>query len=1459
MRWILCLVVLAFPLLGCAPAEEPKELGENNVLAALRLSREPVRVEPQLAPSFPSAISFHPNVSSRLLMTEDTGAVSVWNIADPDQPIRELTLYTNAWTACFSPDGKSIAVGGHDGRVALWDARTGQREWHSQERHQKEIVDVAFSPTGDAILTASWDDTIRLWNLDGTPHGDPIETGHDVVNAAVFLTSGSKIATAGDDDQVRFWDLEGKPAGNPLTDHQDLIWSMDVSQDLDLLATGSEDGTLRLWSLDGTPRGEFPGHEGGVTSVSISSSRELVASTGPDGFVRLWNLDGSLRGAPLHAVLGTDGNVKFSPSGDILVSASEDGTVHLWDLRLPAGRGFAFLDPVQDVAISPTGSLAALATDWEEVLLWDLDRLVQLKSLRGHEGAVNSIAFSPSGDLLASGGDDGTVRLWNPDGSPHHPPRADSEQPVTDVAFSPGGDLLAASRKDGMVQIWKLEGEPYGDPFSAGDRVNALVFGPKGDLIATASRDGYVRLWSMDGSLRMEVEAHESGVMDVDFSPTGELLVSADIIGNVRFWTVTGAAYGEPIMPNPGSFPALSFRPDGEEVAVGGFSKSICFVSTIDLESRCVKADRMVSTPSLAYSANGESLISGSVFGGFQLLNLETPARKTLFQPGDRPLLEVMLQNGRIAATEFPTTTFTVRDLFGSLEGTSGSAHDGLMITLQFSPDGDRLISSGFEGYTWFWHIDEEPWRKHRIRYSILPHFLASFSPSGSYVALADWDDEIQIFRVGDELSLEATTDEHPEDISSLAFSPTEDLIASGSDDGYIRLWNLDGSAQGEPLKAQEEPIYDLVFSPSGDLLASGGRDGKVRLWNSSGSSYGQPFARHQDHVNSVSFSPSGNLLLSTAEDGTAILWNLDGLPVVTGTPGIIGFYRGAGFFNESTVWFSHADGSVGFYRTSDFSEVARLFLGRDGGMLVSPTGFYAGEGSLVENARFFTTTGAAMKVGDVQAARLYSPEEVLFAITGERSWWGEAWSFLQRTGTTVAAWYRELPPGAQVAGAYLALLLAILVIWLIRPGLLARWSMAGVEETESRWQLAIEAVTLVRWLGRSRRSLGQWLRTHHDLLEKRCFSDRSAVEERSRYVDLGNRENVDTWVATVRSRRPAVRWIAGPGGCGKSTLAFQLARQAQEHSRFPLVPVLVDHDWSGRFLDHLAGLLHVEDRRPTRQMVARLVQQGRLVVVLDGLSERRVEEHQHREILDLLRSGTLRHLVATSRDPAGDDFDFGDSREVRVGPLAQERLEEFVATYVEPGRVAEVLEGLAALGKGEPIRPLFARLAIRQLEETGEVPSHYADLVQRYVEALRPRDDRAINRADFFRAARIAAKACTENAWAPRTISSDILRGQLSNEPLPFRTEDGQDVEVDQVIEQLRRCGLLESTTVMAVERIRFAHDPIAEYLMAMHLVEHRDLHLERARMYIQNRGAAAEGLRQALEEVEQSRGKAA
>jgi hypothetical protein len=116
----------------------------------------------------------------------------------------------------------------------------------------------------------------------------------------------------------------------------------------------------------------------------------------------------------------------------------------------------------------------------------------------------------------------------------------------------------------------------------------------------------------------------------------------------------------------------------------------------------------------------------------------------------------------------------------------------------------------------------------------------------------------------------------HTSWVTSVAFSPDGRLLASGSDDQTLKLWDVETRQEVRTLRGHTDPVWSVAFSPDGRLLASGSGDNTVKLWDVETGQEVRTLSGHTDPVWSVAFSPDGRLLASGSGDNTVKLWDVE-------------------------------------------------------------------------------------------------------------------------------------------------------------------------------------------------------------------------------------------------------------------------------------------------------------------------------------------------------------------------------------------------------------------------------------------------------------------------------------------------------------------------------------------------------------------------------------------------------
>jgi hypothetical protein len=251
------------------------------------------------------------------------------NPLDPSESLplilaREAVLTT--WTV-----DRTVTANADAALRAAVDAAPPYRMTLPPHRHTEWVTSAAYSPDGRTIVTASGDQTARLWDAATGEHQRTLSGHTDWVTSAAYSPDGRTIVTASDDRTARLWDAATAEQLRTLSGHTDRVRSAAYSPDGRTIVTASADGSARLWdAATGEPLLTLSGHTGGVNSAAYSPDGRTIVTASGDQTARLWD---AATGEQLRTLSGhTDWvlSAAYSPDGRTIVTASGDQTARLW-------------------------------------------------------------------------------------------------------------------------------------------------------------------------------------------------------------------------------------------------------------------------------------------------------------------------------------------------------------------------------------------------------------------------------------------------------------------------------------------------------------------------------------------------------------------------------------------------------------------------------------------------------------------------------------------------------------------------------------------------------------------------------------------------------------------------------------------------------------------------------------------------------------------------------------------------------------------------------------------------------------------------------------------------------------------------------------------------------------------------------------------------------------------------
>lgn len=648
--------------------------------------------------------------------------------------------------------------------------------------------------------------------------------GHQsAVNALAFSSKKPLLASVSDDHTLRIWDYTSRE-NRVLSGHFDEVWRVAFSADGTFVATGGKDKTARVWNAETGAVLAIAEYAAEVTDLVFSPDGRSLAAFDRNGSGRLFNVD---TGTPreLGGAKSRLYDLLFSPTGDRVIAAFGANTIGIWDSSTGKERNrLTFPDQYYRIAIAQDAKHAAVVTA-QAFYLWDLES-DQRRAISNNADRINLLQFSPNGRLIATSDTSENVRLWNvATGTSTELPR--HKPPITTLAFSHDGNFLAAAGNDRSLHLWNVSTLENRILSGFEDSISDIAFSFDGAYLAASSPDRTLRLFSQsDGTPKtlarhskgighlvvspdkqwllstysngkalltnlinlesIELIGHEDAIKDAMFSPENDRVATAGTDGSLRIWDLTGHAIWTFQSPDAKAIQRIAYSPDGHSVVFLSAGGLLTLGNADSGASHRLDNIRLKnSSDSMAFSADGSTLITGHSDGTLQLVNINTGQERKF------------------------------------------SGHDGQISVLTFMPDQSTLVSGSSDHTVRLWDMQSGQARVIRIGGTKIEDIAVS--PDGELLAVLGGDNAIHLIQSKNGSELD-TLRGHESRVTRVRFSSDGRFLISASEDKTARLWHLE-LREGRPLLGHTAAVSDALFGADDNTIITMSADGTVRLF----------------------------------------------------------------------------------------------------------------------------------------------------------------------------------------------------------------------------------------------------------------------------------------------------------------------------------------------------------------------------------------------------------------------------------------------------------------------------------------------------------------------------------------------------------------------------------------------------------------------------------------------------
>lgn len=377
---------------------------------------------------------------------------------DIAQEVYQASLYIK-----HSPDMNTLAFRTTRECAAILDLESGNIR--TLEGHTNNISSLKYSTDGKRIITASYDDTVRIWDVDSGKCVQDISSCTGTPYSAFYSPDGKQVAIVSSNN-IGIYNTD-------IHEHTNLslgkgLWAKSAHLSPDYKFAFIEYGyaPASIWNIETKEQYKtFNRVPDRVHTAQYSPDGKFIAMAMSNKTIRILDVDSYECIATLRGYESSVNSLHFNPDGKYIVAAlgnwllNNDNCAMVWNIKSKeiVNILYGHTHSVMTAQFSPDGKSIVTASDDKTARIWDAGSGICQKVLAGHTKKVYNAQFSPDGKNIVTASEDNTIRIWNVESGRCTKTLNEHTSWVHSVQYSPNGKRIVSKSEDRSVRIWDIE------------------------------------------------------------------------------------------------------------------------------------------------------------------------------------------------------------------------------------------------------------------------------------------------------------------------------------------------------------------------------------------------------------------------------------------------------------------------------------------------------------------------------------------------------------------------------------------------------------------------------------------------------------------------------------------------------------------------------------------------------------------------------------------------------------------------------------------------------------------------------------------------------------------------------------------------------------------------------------------------------------------------------------------
>ena len=768
--------------------------------------------------------------------------IRIWNLEKAAKIVELDANTTCVLSLDVNHEGTKFVSGGIDGSITIWEIDLKKLQFNKIAtvlKHLEGVFELKFTRNGDNIISASFDQCIKIWDLTLQNELRDLKN-HLGISAMGISPDDCQIITGSKSSGLYIWDFYTLKNISILQGHQGEITCIKVTPDYKLISS-SQDCTIKIWNLFTKKLiRSLEMHEKPVLSLEVLTDKNKIISGSEDQTLRIWDIEtGEQIGIVKNYTEPITTMIKEYNDYRVISNGNNDFKLKIVDINnIKTIKILSnYEKSLNAIVISPDQKLLATGSDNYCIKIWDLLTWKAYPELKSHVGIIYALKFTEDCQKLISCGSDNSARVWdlkNLNAIQMIKTIKGFSNSVHAIEFFDDEKKAAFACYDNTITFVDMERyETIGHIYRHMSKVICLAVNRDDQILYSGSKNKKILVSSLkDIEYKFELGQHDGAVNCLMLTRYNDKLISGSDDHTIKIWNLKENKLINTMRGHNEAVKCLLINSNASKLFSGSVDKTIRIWDLNKYKQLAILDGAFGSVNSIAINSDNTRLYSASTDKTVRVWDVDD-SRKYPFCEGHFNKIKRIdaTPDGKYLISVSNDMSVIIWDIKEGRQKTKLKGYKGSVKALALTSDGSKIVTGTYDNCLFIWDLRKEI----VIAYKRTGQssYCLVLSQDDKEVIVACTDSIIRVYDIETLVVLRKFEDGHCSNIFRVILSPDGKKLLSSGEDKLIVVWNYQTTEKILTLEGHTDSVFSLALIKNKDMkLISGSKDNTLRVWN---------------------------------------------------------------------------------------------------------------------------------------------------------------------------------------------------------------------------------------------------------------------------------------------------------------------------------------------------------------------------------------------------------------------------------------------------------------------------------------------------------------------------------------------------------------------------------------------------------------------------------------------------